>query len=63
MAEKKFDAVQAVENYRKAFAHREKLTKKSEITGCNLVLGRMKKDWHKWQGEDNLHEMAFGEPH
>lgn len=33
--------------------HREQLA-----TGAN----RMRKFWADWQGEDSIHEMAFGEP-
>jgi hypothetical protein len=26
------------------------------------VAKRLRQAWHEWQGEDSLHEMAFGEP-
>ena len=26
------------------------------------VARRMRQEWRLWQGEDSLHEMAFGEP-
>ncbi|HET6329123.1 MAG TPA: hypothetical protein VFG04_30850 [Planctomycetaceae bacterium] len=28
----------------------------------HLVAKRLRAQWSEWQGEDSLHEMAFGEP-
>ena len=45
------DAAAIVENYRRAVER-----------GDDGRAKRLRKSWAAWQGEDGLHEMAFGEP-
>jgi hypothetical protein len=53
---------QIVERYRTLIAEIE--TAKSEAQSAELRVSarRLRDRWKEWQGEDSLHEMAFGEP-
>lgn len=58
----KSDAEHMVDAYRKLTAQLEKT--KSEVIRKRYQqrLRDLRTEWKAWQGEDSLHEMAFGEP-
>ncbi len=64
MPEFKTDAeVEAfVANYRYTVAELEKQTTKAGRQEWRRRVDELRHAWRVWQGEDNLHEMAFGEP-
>lgn len=56
------NAAAIIERYRDVMALKETATDelgKAEWAG---VAKRLREAWRDWQGEDSLHEMAFGEP-
>lgn len=57
-----FDAVKVVMDYRRVIARRDAATAKPRRTERDTKAKRLRESWKKWQGEDSLHEMAFGEP-
>jgi hypothetical protein len=57
-----FDAVKAVAEYRKVIGHLVSTVTPEENEVFNRIALRMRTNWKAWQGEDSLHEMAFGEP-
>ena len=57
-----FDAAQADAEYRRVIAQRDAATTKSGRAKFGRIAVRMRQAWKEWQGEDCLHEMAFGEP-
>jgi hypothetical protein len=57
-----FDAEKAVANYRRVIARRDEETTRDGKADFDATSKRMRHAWKNWQGEDSLHEMAFGEP-
>jgi hypothetical protein len=57
-----FDPVTVVEEYRRIVALRD--AEKTDLGRQEFVsiAHRLRARWAEWQGEDSLHEMAFGEP-
>ncbi len=53
-----FDPQKAVQTYREAHAKAERTCDATD----QAELARLRQEWADWQGEDSLHEMAFGEP-
>jgi len=56
-----FDAAAAVEQYRQIVARRDAAAE-PDRDELELIARRLRARWAEWQGEDSLHEMAFGEP-
>ena len=57
-----FDAEQAVEDYRRVIAQRDRQKTALGNAKIGAIVARTRQLWQRWQGEDSLHEMAFGEP-
>jgi hypothetical protein len=57
-----FDPEHAVATYRKTIAARDEQTAEPGWIEFNAIVQRLRREWKEWQGEDSLHEMAFGEP-
>jgi hypothetical protein len=58
-----FDPVAAVEEYRRVIERRDSPeTPESGRDEFELMAKRLRACWTEWQGEDSLHEMAFGAP-
>lgn len=57
-----FDPENAVATYRKTIANRNEQTADRDWIEFNAIVQRLRREWKEWQGEDSLHEMAFGEP-
>ena len=57
-----FDTEKVVAEYRKVIGQLESATTEVEKSGLRLVASQLRDQWTNWQGEDSLHEMAFGEP-
>ncbi len=57
-----FDPEQAVIEYRRVIAQRKARTTDVGRADYEGIVKRMRAAWTEWQGEDSLHEMAFGEP-
>jgi hypothetical protein len=51
-----------VERYRGLIAQLEVATHDAHKAEVHLAAKRLRDRWLEWQGEDSLHEMAFGEP-
>lgn len=57
-----FDPEAAVTVYRRVIAQLEsEMTEPGQVEFRRIAL-RLRETWKEWQGEDSLHEMAFGEP-
>jgi len=57
-----FEPAKLVEQYRDAVARIESAANESARERWKWAAQRLRKQWAQWQGEDSLHEMAFGEP-
>ena len=57
-----FDPTYAVDAYRRIIARRDRATTPEERTECEKIAAWLRRQWQHWQGEDSLHENAFGEP-
>lgn len=57
-----FDPEKTVVNFRRVVAQRDQQTTASGRKKIASTIRRLRKEWKDWQGEDSLHEMAFGEP-
>jgi hypothetical protein len=57
-----FDAAAAVAEYRRVIKQRDAQTTKRGRATYDATAERLRQAWKEWQGEDSLHEMAFGEP-
>lgn len=57
-----FDPLTAVAEYRKVVGHLESTTMPEGKEELSRIANRMRANWKDRQGEDSLHEMAFGEP-
>jgi hypothetical protein len=53
---------QLVERYRSLIAQLEIATHDAHKDEIQQAAKRLRDRWKEWQGEDSLHEMAFGEP-
>ena len=56
-----FDPEKAVAKYRRVIAQRDAATGPGRAE-FETIIKRLRKEWKDWQGEDCLHETAFGEP-
>lgn len=56
------DTIEFISAFRKLIEQRDQAETQSEKNRLNRKADEMKSDWQKWQGEDSLYEMAFGEP-
>jgi hypothetical protein len=57
-----FEPGKAVDQYRRAIAALEAQTDEPGRQEFGSIVARLRTQWKDWQGEDSLHEMAFGEP-
>ena len=57
-----FDPEHAVATFRQVIGKRDKQTADPDWIEFNSIAHRLRREWAEWQGEDSLHEMAFGEP-
>lgn len=53
---------QIVERYRSLIGQLEIATQDAHKAEVREAAKRLRDRWCEWQGEDSLHEMAFGEP-
>jgi hypothetical protein len=53
---------QIVERYRSLIGQLEIATQDAHRAEVREAAKRLRDRWREWQGEDSLHEMAFGEP-
>lgn len=56
------DAERAVATYRDVIAKRDAEATELGKAEFQTIAKRLCASWKTWQGEDCLHEMAFGEP-
>jgi hypothetical protein len=56
------NAAAIIERYRDVMALRETATDELDKAEWEGVAKRLREAWRAWQGEDSLHEVAFGEP-
>jgi hypothetical protein len=59
---KAFDPERAVAEYRRMIAQRDGQKTQQGKAEFEAIASRLRQAWKDWQGEDSLHEMAFGEP-
>jgi hypothetical protein len=57
-----FDPISAVAEYRRILDKREAATGAPGKDEYERIARVLRSRWAEWQGEDSLHEMAFGEP-
>ena len=57
-----FDPELAVADYRRVIASLNAATSEVDRYEHRTIAARLRVEWKTWQGEDSLHEMAFGEP-
>lgn len=57
-----FDPEAAVATYRRVIAQRDEQAADVARAKFDTIAVRLRQAWKEWQGEDSLHEMAFGEP-
>jgi hypothetical protein len=57
-----FEPEPFVIEYRGVIAKLEAATSDIDRAEYRRIADGMKARWKRWQGEDSLHEMAFGEP-
>ena len=57
-----FDPALAVARYRDVIVNRDAESTRSGKAKNEKTAAQMRRSWKEWQGEDSLHEMAFGEP-
>jgi hypothetical protein len=57
-----FEPASIVEQYRSVIAELEAERTDLGMAEFRAVAQRLRQLWAEWQGEDSLHEMAFGEP-
>jgi hypothetical protein len=53
---------QLVDRYRSLIGQLEIATHDAHKDEIKQAAKRLRDRWKEWQGEDSLHEMAFGEP-
>jgi len=58
---KTFDPEKAVIAYREAVAQRDSETDKKRRSAAQATALRLRAEWKEWNGDDELHEMTFGE--
>jgi hypothetical protein len=57
-----FDPEKTVKAYREAVTQLEAQTNETAKGILRVITRRQREEWATWQGEDSLHETAFGEP-
>jgi hypothetical protein len=57
-----FDAAGAVAEYRRVMDNRDAATDALGKEEYDRIARILRRRWKEWQGDDSLHEMAFGEP-
>jgi hypothetical protein len=57
-----FEPARIVDQYRSVIAQLEAERTELGKAEFGAVAQRLRQLWTEWQGEDSLHEMAFGEP-
>jgi hypothetical protein len=57
-----FDVAAVVATYVHVFARLYAEKTEAGRTEFDSIAQRLRAAWKTWQGEDSLHEMAFGEP-
>jgi len=57
-----FNCNKAIAEYRRSITQRDKATNKSGRAKLEAAAVQMRQVWKEWQGEDSLHQIAFGEP-
>jgi hypothetical protein len=57
-----FDAQGAVDDYRSIMDQLDAATSSEANDKYRGMAQHARQKWKAWQGEDNLHERAFGEP-
>jgi hypothetical protein len=57
-----FNPQTVVKLYRELTNERDGATTRKLRLECDRAMRGLKRFWKEWQGEDSLHEMAFGEP-
>ena len=62
MPNTRFDPEKAVMAYREAVAQLEAQTNETAKEILRVITKHHREEWAAWQGEDSLHETAFGEP-
>jgi hypothetical protein len=55
-------AIETITRYRNLIAQIETTVDESHGAELQETAARLRDEWKAWQGEDSLHEMAFGEP-
>jgi hypothetical protein len=55
-------AIETINHYRNVIAQLENAVDESRRAELQETAARLRDEWKAWQGEDSLHEMAFGEP-
>ena len=58
----KFDPQKVIDRYRTAIAQRDAATTPDLRAIYDGIAIKLRQQWQAWQGEDSLHEIAFGEP-
>jgi hypothetical protein len=56
-----FDPTYAVDAYRRIIARRDRATTVEERGESDRIAVRLRPQWRSWEGDDSLHEHAFGE--
>ena len=56
-----FEPEQLVDQYRDVITRLDSAADEPAKAEWQGVAKRMRQAWREWQGEDSLHEMAFGE--
>jgi hypothetical protein len=60
--ETEFEPSAAVESYFLVITERDASTTEPGKGEFDCIAQRLRARWKEWQGENSLHEMAFGEP-
>jgi hypothetical protein len=55
-------AIDTITRYRNLIAQIETTVDESRREELQEMAARLRDEWKAWQGEDSLHEMAFGKP-
>jgi hypothetical protein len=62
MSQSPFDAVTAVERYRRIIERRDAAATCVDRDNLDSMATHLRAEWQQWQGEDSLHQAAFGKP-
>ena len=55
-------AIATINRYRKMIAQIKNTVEDSRKAELQATAKRLRDEWTEWQGEDSLHQMAFGKP-